>query len=251
VRAGIDLVAQEESTGASGFDALIIDEQRTTLDLAWAPHERLSLLIGLPLIRRTMEYVNLATKRVVGVGDLELRARLTLWMDRAFSPRHLVSAIAGASLPITPAAQDAAGAPLAPELQAGTGTFAPTGGLAYAHFHYPWSEYASAVALLPINARAGARPSRSLRFTAASQRHIADWLAVQVALDARLDGAAREEGRADPNTGGAVVFASPELLLSPVADILVFGGVRVPIVQRLAGVHSAGPIWMAGVVCDF
>jgi hypothetical protein len=251
VRAGVDLLLQGETSGTPAHDELALSEQRTDLNAAWAPGERLFLLVTLPLLRRNVEYASLERKQVLGVGDLELRARIVAWKDRGFSPRHLASLIAGVNVPVTPATLDAAGAPLPPELQAGTGTFAPVVGLAYAHFHYPWSEYASAQALLPVGSRAGSRPSRSLRLTSALQRHLGDAVAARLAVDARLDGTAEESGAPDPDTGGAVVFLSPELLVSPLTDLVLFGAVRVPIAQRFWGAHTTSRIWMVGVVRDF
>jgi hypothetical protein len=54
-----------------------------------------------------------------------------------------------------------------------------------------------------------------------------------------------------PDTGGAIAFLSPELLFSPLADLVLFGTVRIPIIERFGGEYTAGRIWMAGLVRDF
>jgi hypothetical protein len=250
LRLGGQLVVQGETSGTPRLDQITLREQRLDLQAAWAPSARLFLLASLPVVRREVTYVNLARSRARGVGDLELRAKLFLWEDHRFSPRHLLSAVAGARLPTTPWAHDARGVPWPSELQVGSGAWIPLAGLGYAHFHYPWSEYASVEASTPIAHQPAYRPPTAARATAAVQRQLGPRLAASLSLDARADGHVRDGGRRDPNTGGTIAFASPALLVTPATDLVIYVLARFPVVDRLAGAQTASPILTVGLAYD-
>jgi hypothetical protein len=209
------------------------------------------LLATLPLVRREIRYVNLARMRAFGPGDLELRGKVFLWEDRAFSPRHLLAAVAGARLPTTRWARDWQGAPFPPELQVSNGAVSPLVGLAYAHFHFPWSAYASVEASAPVWHQPEFLPQSTVRMTASLQRQVTGAMAVRLGIDGRLDGHTVAGGNVDPDTGGAAAFVSPALLVTPVTDVVIFALVRVPTLDFLAGQQSQGPVVSAGVVYDF
>jgi hypothetical protein len=251
LRIGATLVVQEESSGAPQLDEIALDEQRLELQAAWAPTARIFLLATLPLFRREVGYVNLARNRVLGTGDLELRAKLFLWEDRAFSTRHLIALVAGARLPTTSWQHDARGAARPSELQGGRGALSPLAGLAYAHFHFPWSEYASVEGSLPVTHQPEFRPPATVLATVAVQWQLGAPIAVRLSADGRWDGHAHEAGRTDPNTGGAVAFISPTLLVTPVTDLVLFALARLPAIDRLAGQQRAGAIFSTGIAYDF
>jgi hypothetical protein len=250
LRLGTTVLVQGESSGVPRANEIILREQRLELQAAWAPLPRLFLLATLPLVRREVSYVNLARSRAWGTGDFELRAKLFAWEDRAFSPRHLLSVLAGARLPAGGWARDARGIPFPSELQVGSGAWSPIAGLAYAHFHFPWSEYASVEGVVPATHQPDFRPSSSLRATAALQRQLSPAFALRLSADARIEGHTEESGRPDPNSGGAIAFISPALLLTPVTDLVVFVLARLPALDRLSGQQSATPIFSAGLAYD-
>jgi hypothetical protein len=251
LRVGAAALVQGESAGTPRFDEIALREQRLELQAAWAPSARLFLVATLPLVRRDVTYVNRARSRARGAGDLELRAKLFLWEDRAFSPRHLLSLLAGARLPTAGWARDPRGVPWPAELQVGSGALSPIAGLAYAHFHFPWSEYASVEATAPLIHQPELRPAAGLRATVALQRQLGPALALRLSADARAERHAVEHGREDPNTGGTIAFLSPALLVTPVTDLVLFLLVRAPVLDRLDGVQSATPIFSAGIAYDF
>jgi hypothetical protein len=251
LRIGASLVVQEEASGAPRRDEIAIDEQRLDLQVAWAPTARIFLLATLPLLRRDVSYVNLARSRVLGTSDLELRAKLFLWEDRESSPRHLIALVAGARLPTTSWQRDSRGAARPSELQGGRGALSPLAGLAYAHFHFPWSQYASVEASLPVTHQPEFRPPATVLATAAWQWQLVAPLAVRLSADGRWDSHAQEAGRTDPNTGGAIAFVSPALLFTPVTDLVLFALARLPAIDRLNGQQRAGAIFSAGIAYDF
>lgn len=251
LRVGAALVVQEEGSGIPGVDEIALDEQRLDLQAAWAPTARVFLLATLPLLRREVGYVNLARSRVLATSDVELRAKLFLWEDRAFSTRHLLALMVGARLPTTSWQRDSSGTARPSELQGGRGAVSPLAGLAYAHFHFPWSEYAAVEASLPVRHQPEFRPPATVLATAALQWQLKIPIALRLSADGRWDSHAHESGRTDPNTGGAVAFVSPTVLVTPVTDLVLFALARLPAIDRLAGQQRAGVIFSTGIAYDF
>jgi hypothetical protein len=250
VRVSLEGRQRTDAIGRPSADELRLVEQRIDLQAAWAPHQRVFLALTLPVLRRSVRYVNLATEEQSGLGDVVAEARVFLWQDRAFAPTKLISVLGGLKLPTSPQATDATHAALPLELQPGTGSFDPIVGVAYATFSPPWSTYASATARLPTAGREGSRASRNLRATVAGQRQWT-WLALRAAVDARLDGRAIENGQPDPDSGGVIVFAGADLLVSPMTDLLIVVGARAPVWNGLFGAHHEGAVFSLALARDF
>lgn len=251
VRAGVEWRHRTDAFGDPAATRVLLREQRAELAAAWAPTDRLFLLATLPLLERSTTYAGIGERTTRGVGDLELRAKLFLWQERAFSPRHLVATTIGAKLPTSPLARDGAGFLLPMELQTGSGTFDPTVGLSYAHFAGAWSLYASLHLVAPLYSVEGHRASRSLRGTAALQRALGARLALRLGADGRADGRALESGRATVDSGGGILFAAPELLYAPMTDLIFTASARLPVLNRLHGRHDEGAIFALAAVYDF
>lgn len=239
-----------DAIGEPGVDETLLAEQRLDLQLAWAPHPRVFLSASLPLLRRELGFVNLARTTAYGMGDAELRLKVFLWQDRALSTRHLLSLLVGVKLPVAPPGYNQNGALLLPELQAGTGSFDPILGMAYALFLRPWSAYFSAYGTWPLYGPFGFTANPSLRLTNAVQYQVSEWFAPRLGVDLRIDGKAREDGAPVRDSGGAIVFASVELLFSPAMDLLLYVTAKIPVVQALSGFHREGPFLTVGVAYD-
>ncbi len=241
---------RSDTIGQIGINDQRLTEQRAELSLAWAPHERLFLSAGLPYLKRDVNYQDTVSRHTSGIGDLDLRAKAFVYQDQSWNPRHLVAVIAGLRLPTAASQEDRFDRPLPRELQPGTGTVAPLLGLAYAQFRFPWSIYASAVAVVPARARTDTRPGPSLGTTLVTQRQFTTALALRAGFDLRLDGVAQEAGHAAPDSGGFITFARADVILAPVMDLLLVAGVQVPIVNALHGHHHEGPIFSVSVGYD-
>jgi hypothetical protein len=250
MRAAAEVLLQSQRSGTPLVNQLTIAERRLRLQAAWAPSARIFLLATLPLVDRDVSYVNLARRRVTGIGDLELRARAFLWEDRGFSPRHLIAATAGARLPTAPWGRDPRGSAWPAELQAGTGAVMPLLGLSYATFRFPWSGYVGVEGSAPLWARAELRPGRSLVASGGAQRQVGA-VAARLGIDVRADEAALENGRVDPDSGGLVGFLSPALLATPVTHLLLVATLRVPVAARLFGQQRPGVIVEIAAAYDF
>ena len=242
LRPSVQVQHRTDEVGEERVDRLELGEMRVDASLAWAPLERLLVTGTMPVLRREVRYVNLARRTTTGLGDGELRAKYFLWQDRAYGSRHLVAALVGVKLPTGAVQRGPGGEVLPAELQPGTGSVDPLGGLSYAHFAWPWSIYTSVQVFGSTTGAEGMRASRSVRATAAAQWQATGRVALRLGLDGRMDGRALEGGEPERDSGGVIGFVSPEVLLSPAMDWMVLASVRVPVVQGLWGFHREGPI---------
>jgi hypothetical protein len=252
IRVSIEARYRTDSIGTRDVDALSLREQRIDVQAAWAPHERIFLLVSVPFTRREVDYVNLARKVALGPGDSEFRAKFFLYQDDGATPRHLVATTLGVKAPTAPLQRNSEGLRLPMELQSGTGSVDPIIGLSYAYFPRPWSAYASTQAYFPTIGigSGGSRPSATLRATVAVQYQLTPWLAPRLAIDARIDGTALESGVVARDSGGFIGFVSPEVLVSPMTDLTLYASARIPTVKALAGEHREGTIATLGIALD-
>jgi len=99
--------------------------------------------------------------------------------------------------------------------------------------------------------REGPHGADSLRSSISAQIQPQRSFALRFGLDTRLDSSAELNGASDPNTGGFVGHVSPELVLSPVTDLVLHAGAHFPVVQALRGYHREAPILAVGALYDF
>lgn len=68
---------------------------RTTLAAAWSPSAWVTLGAALPVPSGELRPTSGPLRRFGGLGDLEVYARPLVFRERRFSPRHLLSLLAG------------------------------------------------------------------------------------------------------------------------------------------------------------
>jgi hypothetical protein len=251
VRGSAELRLRSDDVGQPRVDQIRLREQRLDLALAWAPHDRVFLMLTVPLLHRSVEYVNLARRSTWGLGDVELRAKVFVLRERVERATHLVGAVVGVKTPTAPAQRDPSGALLPVELEPGTGSFDPLAALSYAFFDDPWSAYVSVQGTYPTQGREDFRAAPSLRATALGQYQFMPLLALRGGVDTRLDGKATNSGKPDRDSGGFIAFAGGDVLVSPLMDLVLSAGLRIPIVNALSGYHHEGPAFLFGAAYDF
>jgi hypothetical protein len=254
IRAGFEIRHRSDAIGEPRVSEIRIEEQRLSVYGAWAPTSDVFLQVEAPLLRRTTRYPNLASTSQLAAGDIELRGKLFLARDRAFSPRHIFAMLAGVKLPTAPRLRNPNGNPLLPEAQTGSGSVDPMLGLSYAYVPRPWSLYASAFAMAPIAPiprSSGFRSSATARFTVTTQLQLAAALALRLGIDARFDGKSYEKGLPERDSGGFIAFVSPEVLLSPTTDVTFLVSLRYPALSALQGFHKEGPTLGLALGYDF
>lgn len=220
-----------DAIGEPGVDRAEVHEAQLVVGASWAPLDRLVLSAEMPILLRHVRWASLAHATVVGPGELELRARWIVLRDRPLAAQHLLGAHTGVKLPTAPDQIGADGQRLPVEAQTGTGTVDPILGLFYSHFADPFSLFVSASVSIPLAGRYDEAPGPSLRATVAVQHRFDRWLSARLGADVRLDAPARIFATTDPRSDHFALFASPDILWSPVADLVIGIGVRVPLVQ--------------------
>ncbi len=251
LRVSMDARHRSDDIGEPDVDQIRLRETRLDGQIAWAPHDRVFLLGTVPLLQRDIRYVNGGETSTFAVGDVELRSKMFVYTDRAFSPRHLYAVTAGLKIPTAPRQRNRAdGGYLPIEAQPGTGSWDPLLGLSYAFFARPLSFYASVQGSAPLRGTSDFRASPSVRTTTTLQYQVLPWLAPRLGVDTRLDARSYEDGRPERDSSGFIGFVSPELLVSPASDLIVVLSLRVPVVQALTGYHHEGPVVGLGVAYD-
>ncbi len=236
--------------GEPTLDAVTLRELRMDVAASYAPLPWLFLSATLPLQARGVRDVSLTRERSWGPGDLELSAKAYVFRDREFSPDHLVSVLVGVELPTSLTVNDGQGQPLSLDAQLATGSWDPFAGLAYTMFRGEWSFIASATGYLSTRGRMGFRAGAALRGTLAAQYQPHPRWALRLAADTRLEGESERNGVSDPIGRGFIGFLSPDVLYSPVTDVVLLAGVRVPVLNLLSGPVRQTPILQASVAYD-
>lgn len=240
-----------DSVGEPGRDEIQIREARGDFGVAWAPVDWLFLLASVPLVYRNITETNLATESSWGPGDAEIRAKAYVYRDRPLAPRWLVGVFAGLKLPTAPFHDDSNGELLPLEAQAGTGSWDLLLGPSLSFFDSWFSLYASLQGSLPFVTRDDVKPGAALRSTIAPQAQLFQALALRAIVETRLDAPSEVSGESDPDSGGFVLFAGGDVLVSPILDLVLSAGVRVPAVQALRGFHDEGPVFVLTTSYDF
>ena len=241
VRVGVALNYRSESSGDPGVDQLELREYRAEVTLAWAPIDSVFLLVTVPWLERRTTDVSLSTRHTRGVGDIELRSKITLYRDRQFAPRYLLGAVLAVQLPTAPSLYDAEGRPLPFEAQTGGGALAPLVGWAYSARLWPWSGYCSADVRVPILARQHMKPGVAVRSTIALQRALTAAWSVRAAADALIEWRSVEAGALDRDSGGVSALLGGDVLVDMGGAFSLLVGARAPVFDARNGAQSIGP----------
>ncbi|MBN8616385.1 MAG: hypothetical protein J0L92_37715 [Deltaproteobacteria bacterium] len=237
-------------TSYADGDATVFD-QRALLGGSIAIDDVALFAVTLPLVWRESFDASLAHDTSFGVGDLDLRLRVTLLRDRAFAPEHRLLLEIGSRVPSAPALTRGDGriAPLAS--QTGTGAFEPLLGLSWLASIRETQLLLSLQGAFPTTGFGGWRNGPALRSSAALQWQPIPELALRATLDARLEG---PSGRGQELSGESfVLHAGGGIVVAPSSDVVLHLVVRVPALQVLDTAHRAradGVTVEAGVGLD-
>ena len=147
---------------------------------------------------------------------------------------------AGVELPTGSWQKDAAGEYLPLEVQPGSGSLDLVLGASLTAFWGPVSGWLSLRWLQPLLMRDALQPGSALWASLALQHQITSWLALRLGSELRWDQQSEEAGEPDPNSGGTILFGSADLGWSPGADLTLWLGLRLPLVNALHGAHEEG-----------
>jgi hypothetical protein len=250
MRPSAELRYRTDSVGEPGVDEFQIREWRATLSFAYAPLSELFVIGILPVVDRLATDVSLARYRSFGLGDAEFRLKWFVARDPKLGADWLIAVTGGVKFPTGAFHRDADGELLPMEAQPGTGSwdllFAPS----LSVFVGQTSFYGMVQGTLPVATRPELSPGPGLLGTFAGQYQFWEFLALRAVVDVRLERPTHENGQEDPNSGGALLMAGPDLLVSPLADLTFGLGFRLPVVQALRGAHEEGPAFSASAALD-
>jgi hypothetical protein len=244
LRFAFEVRAQQARVGVTDVNEQVTREIRTDVGSAWSPGGGHSIGFSLPLIVREVSTVSGARDRVVGPGDLTLYGEFSLLQN---NPRHMLLALAGSRLPVSPAWNDENGERLSVDVQPGQGAFVPFVALAWSGPSWkPVRGFARASTFLPLESRWDYRPGLSTLATVGLEFRLSPRLAMQAELDGRYELPDDFSGEQDPDSGGAMLYASPTFLWRPQSYWAAYATVRVPVVNALRGSQSESTIVSLG-----
>jgi hypothetical protein len=219
-------------------------EKRLTLSAAYSVHRRLTLLARLPFADRTITAGSQA-QSLSGLSDPEL---LVHYRVGPFTPGSWVSLTAGVRTGWGQNDRKLGGARAEEHLQPGTGAVGLDAGLSFSRLALDGSIFGS------LSGRVNGRNEPGYRYG----NGVFANLAYEHAFGTRLNGVlevnfrsvGRDEetaGAKDPNTGGAVLYVSPRVLVKLSRDLYLRFGAQLPIGKGLNGDQDERVNFQTGV----
>ena len=250
LRASLEFRYRTEDIGVPGVSSEELSEYRTSLGIAWTPHERMTLGLSVPMVGKQLALANQSEERSFFLGDIEVNARVFVWRDRHAMPRHLLGVVAGLRVPSAPELEDSAGVPLSFDAQAGNGAWVPSAGLWYGYFRHPFSLYLSSVGYFTAGGFGAFEAGDAWVNTLMAQWAPELPVALQLGFDTRAATRDVDAGVVDPDSGGFIGFLTPGIVFSPTEDLLLSVRVMIPVIDQLDGNHDEGVSVLAGVTYD-
>jgi len=251
LRLSLGYAHRSDVSGTPLVDEETRREDRLDLSVAYAPSTWLALVASFPLLERQVSEVDLSRDTMRGTGDLDLRARVTLWRDRGFAPRHLAGVTLGVTLPTARVQDDAMGAPLDLDHQLGGLAVVPRAGVFYTHLRHPWAAFASASVAHLVLVDGEERAGDNLGFTAVAQYQPGETWGVRLGVDGKLEDRAHDGRASIDDTGGFALFVSPGVIVSPLMDLVVELSLQLPVVDALHGRHDESAVLQLATSYDF
>jgi hypothetical protein len=253
LRTTLSVQERSESVGVVGEGGSRVDEVRSAATLSYALNDALQLSLTVPVVVKHGIAPNLARTLTTGLSDIETRARVVVFTDRAFAPRHLVAFTSELRVPSPMVIDDAkSGEPLPIDLQPGLGAFGGQLGVFYALTLRPLALFLSSSAYAFTVGTDGFRAGPGVLASGTVQFQPTTTVALQIGLDGRTS-LPNEAGLSNARTrtgGGSLVMASSGVLWSPFTDALLGLVVRVPIATLLPPGEREGPIVLATASYD-
>lgn len=214
-----------------------VDEARMELWPSWSPGSDFTISAGIPVVYRNPD---------VMMGDVEARATMMLWQAKPSPVRQRLSAFAGFKFPTAPLLLN-----IPTDLQPGCGSIVTLVGGFYTVGRGMWTMISSAQILLPTPVRDGPHPGTSFRAGLVGQYQPSKYFGLRLGAQGRYDTSGAINGLSDPHSGGAVLFVVPEVVISPVKDLVFTAGASFPAAQDLKGYRVIGPVALLSASYDF
>jgi hypothetical protein len=256
VRVALDWDRLEKSQGSeSSGDFETATEERVTALLGYSFSEDWTLFARLPRVQRDLTELEDGEREVTdtsGMADPEIYAQRRLWsstLDAAVGVRNNVYAVFGVKTPWGENDLERDGARLDEHAQPGSGSTDWYGGLSGSHLLDRKSALFASVQYRATGANDfGYEYGNVVLANLAYERKVSSrWDAV---VEANYRHAGRDrvaDGGKDPNTGGALLYLTPRVLMSFGPRWVLRASVQVPAWERLNGEQDEKAVYDLGV----
>lgn len=223
------------------------NEWRTDLNLGWS-YERTAVTLRLPWIWRSVHYEGLQTEKTTGIGDIEVAASYTL--TKMPDPENVgrsagrargwqAAAHLGLSIPTGQLSHDRIGQPMMDDVQSGTGSFMPFGGITWAVGLNGFRIDGRHTAYIPAPGRFWFQVGPTLQQSVGITAEPWDEFRFGMRFYTSLAGPVTSDGEIEDDTGGFAGYIDLEAEFQPHKQVILVLGGRFPVIQRLRGDHRA------------
>jgi hypothetical protein len=231
-------------------------EDRLVATLSYAPTERLEIVGRLPWSQREIAAGD-EVSDADGMGDPELYAMFRLWAsdwEAGMGLRSWVSLVSGVKTDWGENDQTEDGERIDEHLQSGTGSVDPFVGLSAVRlFDARSTLYGSATWREPGRNDFGYRYGEALLLNVGYERKLGSRFDATVEINFR-DAAGDEvdaHGVVDPNTGGAIAFVTPRLLIDLGRNWVARISAQIPAWEDLDGIQDEKAVVNLGLTTQF
>lgn len=250
LRVSVDFMSRSEELGRDGFNKKVIDEQRVTTNLAWAPNRRWMLGLSIPYVNRQLETFNLADQEITSLGDVSLTVK-SFWQQEESFQKDMYGFLGGIKLGTASEEKDATGQPLDFDTQAGQGADVINAGFWYARFNYPYLWYTSASYHVAGDGYQEFQAGDALVFNVTGQYASSQTWTWYLGAEGRYSQKDTFSDIEDEDSGGTILFLTPGLIYTIKSDLLLNAVVKVPAIDDLNGDHEETTIFSIGITYDF
>jgi hypothetical protein len=250
LRVSIDYMNRSEELGVAGVNEKIVDEQRITTNIAWAPNRRWMLGLSIPYVNRDLESFNLSDQSITSLGDISLTVKSFMQEKESFQT-HMYGLMGGVKFGTAKEQRDVNGVVYDFDVQTGQGADVLNLGGWYAHFRYPWMFYSSATYHIAGKGYQQFQAGDALVFNANAQWAQSQKLSWYIGAEGRYSDRDRFAGIEDADSGGTIVFLTPGLIYTLNDDLLLNAVIKLPAVESLNGDHDETTIFSIGITYDF
>lgn len=250
LRFSLDYLNRSEELGRAGVNKKVIDENRVSLSLAYAPSTRLMLGINIPYVNRQLESFNLTAQEITTLGDITITAKNFL-QDKVFMQKHMYGLLGGIKFPTAKEVDGDNGLPLDFDVQAGQGATVGHLGMWYANFSYPYLFYTSATYHVASDGYQDFRAGDALVYNATAQYASDHSVSYYLGFEGRSSEKDTFADIDDVDSGGTIVFLTPGFIYTIKPDLLLNATVKFSVIDQLNGDHEEDTIINIGLTYDF
>jgi hypothetical protein len=238
----------------TGVDAESERENRLVARAQYSPWAPLVLQVEVPyfIFKNHLNAAGVLDDQASGLGDVSVGARWEPLRD-GLAARHVLALTTAVKLPTGANDRHLPGEQPDEHIQLGTGSWDGLFGASYLFGARPWTLFAN------LSARVNGTNSRGFHYgnaifaSAGARRAFLESGRLIASLEAQVRKAGMDragDGSLDPNSGGAVGYATGSVAVGLTTNLLFRVLAQVPVVTALNGVQSEHPVLYAALAYD-